>query len=69
MNNSYKINRFGGNVGQVGGIQPQSFSQKAFARFMTMLVMVMLLGTSAAWAQGRTVTGKVSDPSGHHCQG
>ena len=64
MDKSYKINRFGGDVGQVGTLQPQSFGRKALGSFLTMLVLVLLLGNSAAWAQGRTVTGKVTDPTG-----
>ncbi len=64
MEKSYKLNRFGGNVGQVGVFQPQSFRQKALFSFLTMLALVLLLGNSAAWAQGRTVTGTVTDPSG-----
>ncbi len=63
MDKSYKLNRFGGNVGQVGTFQPQSFNQKSFVSFLVMLVM-LLLSNSAVWAQGRTVTGTVSDPSG-----
>lgn len=64
MDKSYIMNRFGGNVGQAEKLQPQSFSQKAFGSFLAMLVMMLLLGNSAAWAQGRTITGTVTDPSG-----
>lgn len=64
MNNSYKMNHFSGYVGQVGERQPQSFKRKALVSFLSMLVMVLLLSNSAAWAQGRTVTGKVTDPAG-----
>jgi TonB-linked SusC/RagA family outer membrane protein len=64
MNKSYKMNRFGGYVGQIGVSRSKSAGQKASLRFMAMLTMILLLGNSVAWAQGRTVTGKVSDPSG-----
>lgn len=64
MDKSYKMNRFGGNVGQVGTLQPQSFNRKALVSFLAMLVMMLLLSNSAAWAQGRTITGTVTDPSG-----
>ncbi len=64
MDKSYKINRFGNDVGQVGTLQPQSFGRKALGSFLTILVMILLLNTSTAWAQGRTVTGKVTDPTG-----
>lgn len=64
MENSYKMNRFDGNVGLVGSFQPQLVGQKALFSFLTMLAMVLLLGNTTAWAQGRTVTGKVSDPTG-----
>ncbi|WP_052731322.1 SusC/RagA family TonB-linked outer membrane protein [Spirosoma radiotolerans] len=64
MDKSYKLSHFGGNVGQVGIGQPQASNQKAFFSFLTMLVMILLLGNTSAWAQGRTVTGKVSDPTG-----
>lgn len=64
MNKSYKKNRFGGYVGQIGVSRSQSFGQKASFSFMAILAMILLLGNSVAWAQGRTVTGKVSDPSG-----
>ena len=64
MDKSYTINRFGDYVGQVGKFQPRSFGQKALTGFLTMLAMVLLLGNQAVWAQGRTVTGKVTDPAG-----
>ena len=64
MNKSYKINRFGGNVGLVGSFQPQHFGKKAFLSFLTMLAMVLLFANPEAWAQGRTLTGKVTDPTG-----
>ncbi len=64
MNKSYKMNHFSGSVGLVGSNQPKLFGKKALFSFLTMLVMVLLIGNSAAWAQGRTVTGKVSDPTG-----
>ncbi|GAB3962400.1 TonB-dependent receptor [Spirosoma harenae] len=64
MDKSYKINRFGEYVGLVGKSQPQQVVQKALVSFLTMLVMVLLVGNSAAWAQGRTVTGTVTDPAG-----
>lgn len=64
MDKSYNMNRFGGKVGQVGSFQPQLFRKKVIFSFLTMLAMVLLIGHSAAWAQGRTVTGKVTDPSG-----
>ncbi|MVM29683.1 SusC/RagA family TonB-linked outer membrane protein [Spirosoma sp. HMF4905] len=64
MNKSYKMNRFGGYVGQIGNSQSKSFGQKASRSFMAILAMILLLGNSVAWAQGRTVTGKVTDPSG-----
>ena len=64
MDKSYKMNRFGGYVGQIGVSQSQSFGQKAAFSLVAMLTMILLLGNSVAWAQGRTVTGKVSDPSG-----
>ncbi|ADB41037.1 SusC/RagA family TonB-linked outer membrane protein [Spirosoma linguale] len=64
MNKSYKISRSGNNVGQVGACQPQSLKQKAFSGFLSTLVVLLLLSNSAAWAQERTVTGKVTDPTG-----
>ncbi len=64
MNKSYKMNRFGGCVGRVGEFQPQSLGRKALFSFLSMLAMVVLLGNSVAWAQGRTVTGVVTDPTG-----
>lgn len=64
MDKSYKKNHFGGYVGQIGVSQSQAFGRKAIYSVLSMLVMVLLLGNSAAWAQGRTVTGKVTDPSG-----
>ena len=64
MDKSYKINRFGGYVGQVETTQPQSFKRKALCGFLTVLAMVLLLSNSTAWAQGRTVTGTVTDPAG-----
>ena len=64
MDKSYKMNRFGGYVGQVGSSQSQSFGRKALFGFLTMLTMILLLGNSVAWAQGTTVTGKVTDPTG-----
>ncbi|WP_461074640.1 SusC/RagA family TonB-linked outer membrane protein [Spirosoma flavus] len=62
MDKSYKLNRFGGFVGQVEASQPQR--RKGLVCFLSMLVMAMLLGNSAAWAQGRTITGRVTDPAG-----
>ncbi|WP_420149362.1 SusC/RagA family TonB-linked outer membrane protein [Spirosoma sp.] len=64
MNKSYNMNRVSGYVGQVGYSQPQSQGRKALFSFLSMLAMVLLLGNSAAWAQGRTVTGTVTDPAG-----
>ena len=64
MNKSYRISCFGSYVGRVGTSQSQSFGRKALGSFLTMLVMVLLLGNQAALAQGRTVTGKVTDPTG-----
>ncbi|MBD2751978.1 SusC/RagA family TonB-linked outer membrane protein [Spirosoma validum] len=64
MDKSYKMNRFNGFVGQVGVIQPQPLGRKALVSFLSILAMVLLLGNSVAWAQGRTVTGKVTDPTG-----
>lgn len=64
MNKSYISDRFGGCVGPVGQSQPQPLVRKAFVGFLTMLAMVLLLGNQAAWAQGRTVTGKVTDATG-----
>ena len=64
MNKSYKFSPFGGYVGQAGQFQPQPFVRKAFVSFLSMLTMVLLLGNGAAWAQGRTVTGKVTDATG-----
>jgi TonB-dependent starch-binding outer membrane protein SusC len=64
MDKSYISNHFSGCVGLVGQSQPQSFVQKALSSFLAMLVMVMLLGNQAAWAQERTVTGKVTDATG-----
>ena len=58
------MSRFSGYVGQVGEIQPQPLGRKALFSFLSMLAMVMLLSNSVAWAQGRTVTGKVTDPTG-----
>ncbi|MBC3784889.1 SusC/RagA family TonB-linked outer membrane protein [Spirosoma utsteinense] len=64
MDKSYKSSRFSGCVGLVGQSQPQSFVQRAFFSFLTMLVMVVLLSSQTAWAQERTVTGKVTDATG-----
>ncbi|WP_461100702.1 SusC/RagA family TonB-linked outer membrane protein [Spirosoma koreense] len=64
MDKSYKISRFGGWVGQVGHFQPQAFGRKALLGFFPLLAMMLLLSNSVAWAQGRTVTGKVSDQTG-----
>jgi TonB-linked SusC/RagA family outer membrane protein len=64
MDKSYTSNHFGGYVGQVGTSQPRLFARKTAFGFLSMLVMIMLLGNSVAWAQGRTVTGKVTDPTG-----
>lgn len=63
MNKSYKLNRYGGYVGQVGTCQLQSFGRKALC-FLSVLTMALLLTNSVAWAQGRTVTGTVTDPTG-----
>ena len=64
MDNSYTIYHSGGYVGQVGTTQPHSFGRKALMSFLTVLAMILLLGNSSAWAQGRTVTGRVTDPAG-----
>ena len=64
MDKSYKMNHFGGSVGLVGSFQPRLIGQKALFSFLAMLAMVLLFGSSTAWAQGRTVTGKVADPTG-----
>lgn len=64
MNNSYKINRFGSYVGQVGNSHPQSFRRKALRSFLSMLAMLLVLANATAWAQDRTVTGTVTDPAG-----
>ncbi len=64
MNKSYTSNHLGDYVGRVGQFQPQPVVQKAVYCFLTMLAMVLLMGSQAAWAQGSTVTGKVTDNSG-----
>ncbi|AQG81269.1 SusC/RagA family TonB-linked outer membrane protein [Spirosoma montaniterrae] len=64
MDKSYSQNRTVGCVGQVEATQLQSSSRKTLFSFLTMLVMVLLLGSQNAWAQGRTVTGTVTDPTG-----
>lgn len=58
------MNRFDGNVGQVGVSQSPSVGRKAMVGFLTILAMLLLLGNPDAMAQGRTVTGKVNDPTG-----
>jgi len=68
MDKSYTSNHNRGYVGQVGTSQPQSFAWNAL-RVLSMLVMVLLLSNSAAWAQGRTVTGTVTDPTGSKLPG
>ena len=62
INNSYSGNRLIGCLGQAG--KTRSFGRKSPWRFLTLLAIVLLFGHSAAWAQGRTVTGKVTDPTG-----
>ena len=64
MNNSYQIGHFDGSVGHVGTTRQQSLGRKVVYSFLTTLAIVLLLGNLEAWAQGRTVTGKVSDPTG-----
>ncbi|GAB4001088.1 TonB-dependent receptor [Spirosoma daeguense] len=64
MNKSYKGSPLGGFVGKVERNQPRVSGRKALVGFLSMLMMIMLLGNSAAWAQGRTVTGRVTDPTG-----
>ena len=61
MDKSYIVNRFGGFVGQAGQFQSQPVVQKALVRFLTALAIILLLGSQDTWAQGRTVTGKVTD--------
>ncbi|GAB3891148.1 SusC/RagA family TonB-linked outer membrane protein [Spirosoma agri] len=68
MDKSYTSNHNRGYVGQVGTSQPQSLVWNAL-RVLSMLVMVLLLSNSAAWAQGRTVTGTVTDPTGSKLPG
>ena len=63
MNKSYQSNRTAGCVGQVGSNQPLSLAQTLSRGVLTMLMMVLLL-SNQAWAQGRTITGKVTDPTG-----
>ena len=63
MNKSYQSNRTAGCVGQVGSNQPLSLAQTLSRGLLTMLMMVLLL-SNQAWAQGRTITGKVTDPTG-----
>lgn len=63
MEKSYKMNRFSGSVGQAGRGQSQSFGQRTLWHFLAILTLALLLGNDA-WAQGRNVTGKVTDPSG-----
>ncbi|WP_338872885.1 TonB-dependent receptor [Spirosoma sp. SC4-14] len=63
MDKSYTINHTRGYVGLVELTQPQSLKQKTILGFLVMLVM-LLLSNSVAWAQGRTVTGTVTDPAG-----
>ena len=64
MYKPYTMNCRSGFVGQVGAFQPHLFGRKALRSFLTILTMVLLLGNQAAWAQERTITGKVTDPAG-----
>lgn len=63
MDKSYTSSHLRGYVGQVETSQPQSFRWKALSGFLTVLAM-MFLANQIAWAQGRTVTGTVSDATG-----
>lgn len=55
---------FGSYVGHAGVTQLPSSDWRRIQNFLMTLAMVLLLGSSAAWAQGRTVTGNVTDPTG-----
>ncbi len=55
MNKSYMINHTGKWVGR--------FGQKTGV-FAAILAIVLFLGSQDGWAQGRTVTGRVTDPTG-----
>ncbi|CCH56946.1 TonB-dependent receptor plug [Fibrisoma limi BUZ 3] len=63
MNNSYSSNCESGFVGEPGKRQFQTSARKSLLGFLMMLA-VLTLGNQLAWAQGRTVTGKVTDPTG-----
>ncbi|QIP17530.1 TonB-dependent receptor [Spirosoma aureum] len=68
MDKSYTSSHLCGYVGPVGPSQPQSLRRNTLFGFLTMLVM-LLLSNSTAWAQGRTVTGTVTDPAGSKLPG
>ncbi len=64
MNKSYTIDRFCGYVGRTGVFQRQSFGRSGVLTLLLVL-MITLLGHSAAWAQGgSTLTGKITDNGG-----
>lgn len=63
MDKSYTSSHLRGYVGQVETSQPQSFRRKVLSGFLTVLAF-MFLANQIAWAQGRTVTGTVSDATG-----
>jgi len=63
MNNFSKVGQTIGGAGQVEPVQ-RSLSAQTFLRsVLTMLTMVLLLGNQV-YAQGRTVTGRVTDNAG-----
>jgi TonB-linked SusC/RagA family outer membrane protein len=64
IDKSYHFGRFSGCVGLVGQAKPQSYVQKVVKSFFAVLTLVLFLGNQAAWAQERTVTGKVTDATG-----
>jgi TonB-dependent starch-binding outer membrane protein SusC len=64
MNKSYRMSCLRSYVGQVGATHHSPSEWNRPQRFLMTVAVVLLLGTSSVWAQGRTVTGKVTDPTG-----
>ncbi len=63
MNNFSKVSHVVGHAGQAELAQRSSSAPTLMRSVLMLLTMVLLLGNQA-WAQGRTVTGKVTDPTG-----
>ncbi|WP_246169073.1 SusC/RagA family TonB-linked outer membrane protein [Rudanella paleaurantiibacter] len=63
MDKSYTRSQFVGNVGQVGNRQLQSSGRTTWLSFIAMLTLMVLVTVQSAWAQGQTVSGKVTASS------